>query len=441
MAEYVNADPQKRFFIAMFTRDISLEDCVLDLIDNSIDALFRTKKMDRFDDIISLVAVKKPKSNIPEIRISYDENSFIIEDNCGGITKSLAIKHVFNFGHIEEHQHMGKLGVYGIGLKRAIFKIGNLFSVSSNTKNDNFSIQQSISEWLKHDKWRFEIKSNPTNKGNAEPGTRIEIRELYPAVVMRMRDGTFGSSLRNKISSTYLLFLEKKVRVKINNKTVEPYIFPIGNSALMQPSHFKEKYGKVYVHLFAGLAQRNQWRAEKAGWCIFCNGRMVAAFDKTNLSGWGTSTIPAWHSKYRGFIGLAFFSSKDSLALPWTTTKQGINLESEIFPKVRNEMISLTQPIVKFCNNMYPGEIKDEVEERNVANSIKTATLSDLIKKQTKFEAKVAKATIRTTTKISYEVRNNDFDAVKKILGHSEWKPSKIGEYTFNYFKKRECIE
>ncbi len=32
------AYPRKHFFFEMFTRDLSLEDCVLDLIDNSIDA-------------------------------------------------------------------------------------------------------------------------------------------------------------------------------------------------------------------------------------------------------------------------------------------------------------------------------------------------------------------------------------------------------------------
>lgn len=31
------AFPTKAFFVRMITRDISLEDCILDLIDNSVD--------------------------------------------------------------------------------------------------------------------------------------------------------------------------------------------------------------------------------------------------------------------------------------------------------------------------------------------------------------------------------------------------------------------
>ena len=38
MAKQADAYPRKRFFLEMFTRDISLEECLLDLIDNAVDA-------------------------------------------------------------------------------------------------------------------------------------------------------------------------------------------------------------------------------------------------------------------------------------------------------------------------------------------------------------------------------------------------------------------
>ena len=40
-----NAHPKKRFFVEMFTRDIPLLDCVLDLIDNCFDGLARTGRL------------------------------------------------------------------------------------------------------------------------------------------------------------------------------------------------------------------------------------------------------------------------------------------------------------------------------------------------------------------------------------------------------------
>ena len=38
-----DASPTKAFFVNMITRDISLEDCILDLIDNSVDSAWRSE--------------------------------------------------------------------------------------------------------------------------------------------------------------------------------------------------------------------------------------------------------------------------------------------------------------------------------------------------------------------------------------------------------------
>ena len=41
-----DARPTKGLFLEMFVRDLSLEDCILDLVDNSIDSLTRSRKID-----------------------------------------------------------------------------------------------------------------------------------------------------------------------------------------------------------------------------------------------------------------------------------------------------------------------------------------------------------------------------------------------------------
>lgn len=38
----VSANPVKRFFVEMLTRDISLEDAILDLLDNCVDGIQRS---------------------------------------------------------------------------------------------------------------------------------------------------------------------------------------------------------------------------------------------------------------------------------------------------------------------------------------------------------------------------------------------------------------
>src|SRR5437867_1881039 len=119
------AYPRKNFFVQMFTKDISLEDCVLDLIDNSIDGFIRSRGL-RLSQIASAIWEKKnPKlsaTNLPLIQVSISEAGFTISDNCGGIDLKEALTEVFNFGHPIGWE-TEFLGVYGIGLKRALFKL------------------------------------------------------------------------------------------------------------------------------------------------------------------------------------------------------------------------------------------------------------------------------------------------------------------------------
>ena len=46
------AEPSKDFFISMLTRDIRLIDCILDLIDNSIDSIVYGTNFDPMKDLL-----------------------------------------------------------------------------------------------------------------------------------------------------------------------------------------------------------------------------------------------------------------------------------------------------------------------------------------------------------------------------------------------------
>ena len=113
------ANPTKAFFVKMITRDITLEDCIFDLIDNSIDGAWEQKggQPMRLGDNIKLT----------EYRISIEVKSdrFSIHDNCGGISLDDAVEYAFTFGRQEKALTENySIGVYGIGMKRAIFKNG-----------------------------------------------------------------------------------------------------------------------------------------------------------------------------------------------------------------------------------------------------------------------------------------------------------------------------
>jgi hypothetical protein len=93
------AYPRKNFFVQMFTKDISLEDCVLDLIDNSVDGYIKSRNL-RLSEIASGIWDKKQpqkptSSELPTINVTLSDTSFEIRDNCGGIDLNDAINEVF----------------------------------------------------------------------------------------------------------------------------------------------------------------------------------------------------------------------------------------------------------------------------------------------------------------------------------------------------------
>ena len=47
--ENIDASPVKRFFVEMLTRDIQIEDAILDLLDNCVDGILRSNLQSRDD--------------------------------------------------------------------------------------------------------------------------------------------------------------------------------------------------------------------------------------------------------------------------------------------------------------------------------------------------------------------------------------------------------
>lgn len=81
--EQIDAAPTKSFFVEMLTKDIPLEQAVLDLVDNSVDGAKRMNP-DTFEG--------------RRVAITVDKEKFRILDNCGGFSKDVARAYAFRFG-------------------------------------------------------------------------------------------------------------------------------------------------------------------------------------------------------------------------------------------------------------------------------------------------------------------------------------------------------
>jgi hypothetical protein len=166
----IDATPTKRFFVSMLTRDIDLRDAILDLLDNCVDGIVRT--------------IKTPEGETPYkgywANIIAEPGRFEIIDNCGGIPEEVLRNSAFRQGRPEgiHTDDVHTVGMYGIGMKRAIYKLGRRAKMT--TRNSQFAASVSITpEWLDSDtNWRLKL-NNEDITILPQAGTKIEVEELY----------------------------------------------------------------------------------------------------------------------------------------------------------------------------------------------------------------------------------------------------------------------
>jgi hypothetical protein len=163
----VSASPTKRFFVEMFTRDIELSDAILDLLDNCIDGILRSK-----------VNLKKAKPFAGKYaHIIARPDLFEIRDNCGGIPDD-RVQYAFRIGReaSDPGEHIESIGVYGVGMKRAIFKMGRRCVITTKNAKGTFSVEITPT-WMADDKnWQLPIIDSQDELD--EQGTSIKITEL-----------------------------------------------------------------------------------------------------------------------------------------------------------------------------------------------------------------------------------------------------------------------
>lgn len=338
-ADTAQASPTKQFFVSMLTRDISLDDAILDLLDNCLDGAMRIADGDGVDYAQHFV----------KIRLARDE--FSIEDNCGGIPREVAINYAFKMGREpddERDSDTETIGMYGVGMKRAIFKMGKNALVRSRHGDDTFEVPIT-SEWLEAKNWDPLPINEPTETSEQlpEPGTRIVVRDLYEGVARHFDNEAFENKVRTAISEHFTMFLQWGLKVELNERLVEPVRVEVLVSEREDgpaPYVYRKTIDGVVVSVTVG---RNTNRAlgndddedagferdrssATAGWTVLCNDRAVIVGDKGRLTGWGDG-IPLYHPQFAIITGIIEFRSKRADKLPVTTTKRALDTSSNVW--------------------------------------------------------------------------------------------------------------
>lgn len=381
----IDASPAKAFFVWMITRDIELQDAILDLLDNCIDGIRR----------VGAKANNKPYAG-HYAHIAFDETQFCIVDNCGGIPIATARDYAFRMGRPVDADvpKKGSIGVYGIGMKRAIFKMGQHCVVHSHTKEKTFDVEIDKA-WLKNDrKWR--LKDKPAKSALKDYGTKITVKDLRDGIKEQFAKGShFEKEVFPKaIQSAYSFLIAKGFEVKVNGVAIKADLPSLlwespgrekKTDSKIRPYIYEATIDGVNVFLAVGFwkplssdeddpADR-RYASDKAGWTVVCNDRVVLSCDQTHATGWGRAGVPKYHTQFIAIAGyVEFYSEKHPERLPMTTTKRGVDLSSKTYDIVRERMQEGMKYFTKFTND-WKGR---ENEQQNMFKRARHLSLQEI---------------------------------------------------------------
>lgn len=451
----INASPFKSFFVTMLTRDIDLDDAILDLLDNCIDGILRSKKLNG----------DKPYKKF-QADILFDKDSFSISDNCGGIPWNLR-DYAFRMGRAPKPDRPpstpGSLGAYGIGMKRAIFKIGNQCLISSQNNDDKYEVDIT-SDWMR-DENTWDLPVRKLKKSGIENGTTIVIGSLNDGIATKFSDDVenFTSGLMRKISGHYAFIIQRGFTVTINKEVVEPRLPKLifdntQEEHSIRPYIFRTENDGVKVFMTVGLTRpipsQNElleeqegarYSSEDAGWTVLCNGRAVLYFDRSELTGWGESRVPRYHTQFIAISGIVEFNSDDSEKLPTTTTKRGIDATSPLYLQIKNKMREGMRLFTQFTNDWKnrEKEVRDQMQGKPLFSfeEIKAEAQKLNFHKTTRTfppgEQYVPKLPVPhrpepTTRRIIFSKDRSKINTVASYYGDSDMDPSDVGEKCFD---------
>ncbi|EMK3574109.1 ATP-binding protein [Escherichia coli] len=360
------------FLEEALTKDITTLEAIFDLVDNSIDAA---------RDWLILNNCQRGKDSLPlsysgfYVCIRIDEDSIRVLDNCSGIDRETLAKKALYTNKLSKHEY--GIGLYGIGLKRSMLKMGTTFSFYVDNGIEGF-------------------KSRFNNKGIGGGQETPVYADIVPSKG-RQKSLFCVTDIKNEIkndfhnprwfdnavrefSLRYAIYINKGFKIvlhhaKNNIRTDISGIAPqLRTECKFPPTQEIIKFDNVDVIIETGIHSEYTFPEEEDysrstnlkltdffGIYFSCNDRVIVSASTEKSHGWRTK----WHSEYNGYICWVKFVSKDAGKLPWNTAKTGLRTDSSLFLEVRERL----QPIAD--------NYRSVIKQRYISNK-RTTSKTDL---------------------------------------------------------------
>lgn len=451
---YINAEPRKHFFIDLLTRDITLSNCILDLIDNSIDGIIKVKPYNNSDFTWNTWQWQNNRYEWFYVKINLTESEFSIEDNWSWIDEKTLRDYAFRFwaGDNFEDRQYNWLWAFWIWMKRAFFKIWKNIRLETNTEDSSIIVDIDVDKRAISDDWNIEYKKESFDPNKHKRGTKIIITNLNEDIKNQVKKETYiKNSLRNPIEKSYPLFMWAWMKISVNwtvlSSTLPDIVYKDECYWFYEEKNFNNSW--VDVKIIAWLIMSEGWlkteNTDNNWWFVFCNSRNVLYGNKDLNTWWWYKGLRQFHSSLNPFVWYVFLSSNDEKKLPRNTTKDWIVFDNTTYQEILEKMVKVATPVVRFLARRYEKwevdkkwdtEIKS-LFQNNVDSKSVVGLMQEVKEKNQVFSLKES----RDTEKIQYNVKKEKVEKVKEYL-KEEWEPSPTNRtvwlYTFDYFYKRE---
>lgn len=470
----VRADADKLFFIDMLVKDIELIPAILDLADNSVDsarALRQDAAPGSVDDEeageLSEPLLGEVDFTGLQVSLTVEPDSFSITDNCGGIDIDTARTYAFRFGRSSKFEGVpGSVGEFGVGMKRALFKLGREFTVTSRAESSWFELTVDVDEWAAESgelDWTFaftQARDDLPLPKDSERGTSVTVTRLHASVVEDFQDDLVLSLLREQLRLRHQRAIDAGLEIRLNGAKLSglrPMLMVGANFRPINRVFVIRDPGMVTVELIAGIVRSDRRDVQsdddgekfrtpgEAGWWVFCNNRLLLVADRSPETGWGNGAA-AYHPQYRLFRGYVYMSALETSLLPWNTTKTGVDLDSRVWRTVQTEMKSALVEVQAVLNRLKKereqgdGDGGENVPYTRALHSATPTPLRDLPRSITVVVPPLPKKSTPRPRKIwqrlQYDVPVEKYERAMSELGLST--AADLGRRSFDYFYKRE---
>lgn len=357
----VDTSPTKEVVVDSLTRDASVAACIFDLIDNSVDAAREDIARHSGEETFTVVE----SYDGYEIHLLISGASLSISDNCGGIEVEELRHSALRFG--ERSAHDLGIGVFGVGLNRALFKLGRTALISTETTDNRVRVALNVAEYLQAKAgWQLSATVVPLT---GERGTTIEIDDILADIGKLTGDEGWRNDIEEEISQRYGRFISRGLVLSFNGTIVPSHEAVIRQDGPVDGEYkFYRTDDGVWVHIQYGQHPDHRFSNEEGdspglnrtltsefGWTIYCNERAVIIADTTYKTGWDR-----FHTEFNGFVGIVRFVSERPERLPWSTTKTDIDLNNPAYQAALTDMRRFAEKWRSFAEQRKKGARKGE---------------------------------------------------------------------------------